>query len=564
MRRIVTIGMIFALCTAGGVKAQDSTASFPVRVNGSVSLSTDLYESSGDENWQPRQGASVSRAIARVNVNLFDQIDLPFEVYATTEETGYRQPFNQFGASPRLFGWLTLHGGYFSARVSDFTFGDMRLLGGGVELAPGNFRLSLVHGTARQAQPMDTSLFFAGEYRRTVTAAKIGFGSVSGGFAHLNFVRAIDDTTTLDVPVRPGDSIVVLPPAAKENAALSLSFGIPFLPEVRLTGEVGIAATSDDITAPETDNMDIPSFLLTARTSTHVDAAAKASLSIVPSGVWSVRLDGRWIGPGFTTLGYPQMQNDVLEGTVSPAVRLFENTLYLRASLGLRRNNLRSTKIASSDRIIGSLFAGIQFSREVGLDVQYSNYSLQSQHVNDTLRMANVFQNISLTPRFLFEALGGQNTLTLTYAYQTVEDNNPVTAQAAENTTHSGAAAHTLVLQSGWSFGSSVFFNSISSAALSTDIFTLSETVTKQLFDNALSVSGSVSLSFVGTDTRLGTQQISGSDNQVYTRIGATYNIPSWGSVSLNLSTNSYSAGKNGGRPSYTEYRAGLGYSISL
>lgn len=563
MRYIIAITIVCVLGGAVRLDARDSTSSFPVRVGGSVSLATDVYESSGDTGWRPRQGGSVSSAIARVNVNLFDQIDLPFEIYATTEETGYRQPFNQFGVSPHLFGWLTLHGGYFSARISELTFGDMRLLGGGMELSPGKFRLSVVHGTARQAQPVDTSTFFAGEYRRTVTAAKIGYGTESSGFAHLNFVRAIDDTTTLAIPPFGIDSLAA-PPAPKENAAVSLSFGIPFVPEVRLSGEVGVAATSEDIAAPETDDMDIPSFFLTARTSTHVDAAAKASLSIIPSGGWSLRLDGRWIGPGFTTLGYPQMRNDVLEGTVSPAVRLFDNTLYLRASLGLRRNNLRSTKTAPTDRIIGSLFAGTQFSRAVGLDVQYSNYSLQSQHLNDTLRLANVFHTMSVTPRFLFEALGGQNTLTLTYTYQTVEDANPVTAQAAENTTHSGAVSHALVLPSGWSFGSSMFFNSTASTMLSTDILTLGETVTKQVFDNALSLSGSVSFSLVGTDTRIAGRQVSGSDSQVYIRLTGTYSFPEWGAFSLHLSTNTYSAGSNSGRPSYTEYRAGLGYSISL
>lgn len=544
------------------LSAQDSSSAFPVRVNGSVSLSTDVYESSGNTGWQARQGGQVSRAIARINVNLFEQIDLPFEFYATTEGNGYRQPFNQFGASPRLFGWLTLHGGYFSTAFSDLTFGDTRLLGGGIELSPGNFRLSVVHGSAQEARQADSTSFFGNQYARTLTAAKVGISTPQGLSLLFNALHAIDDTTSLAAPA---DTLSSALPAARENTALSLSVGVPIASIVRVQGEVAIAATSDDLRAPTTDDAgDVPSFLFTPRTSSHVDGAAKLSLILTPPGTWSLRLDGRWIGPGFTTLGYQQLQNDVLEGTVSPSVRLLDNTVYVRASLGVRRNNLRSTKRAATDRIIGSVFTGIQFSQAVGLDVQYSNYRLQSQHTNDTLRLANNFQTISIGPRFLFDALGGQNTLAANYALQTVRDNNPTTARTAENTTHSATLAHSLVLPSLWSFATSVLYNAVSATALSTNIVSISETASKQLFDNALTLSGSLSYSLVGTETSVSGTATSSTDNQLVARLTATYSFPNWGSFSLNLSTNNYTAAQQAARPSYTEYRAGLGYTLSL
>jgi hypothetical protein len=88
--------------------------------------------------------------------------------------------------------------------------------------------------------------------------------------------------------------------------------------------------------------------------SSNLDGAAKAQLSITPSPSFTLALSGQWIGPGFYTLGYPQLYNDVMEVTVSPALSLANNTLALRFSAGLRLNNLRSTRLATTRRLLAA------------------------------------------------------------------------------------------------------------------------------------------------------------------------------------------------------------------
>jgi hypothetical protein len=127
---------------------------------------------------------------------LFDQIRLPFEIFITNDDRGYRQPFNQFGVSPRLWGWLTLHAGYFSSQLSELSFGDTRLLGGGVELTPGNFRFSLLYGRSQHAVNADTANDVRGLYQRTLLAAKLGYGAENSAYVHLQFLRAWDDSTS--------------------------------------------------------------------------------------------------------------------------------------------------------------------------------------------------------------------------------------------------------------------------------------------------------------------------------------------------------------------------------
>ena len=107
-----------------------------VKFSGSANITDNFYSASGIA---PRQPGNMLTGIIRANLTLFDQIELPFELYLSTEQTRFQQPFNQFGVSPKISDWLTLHAGYFSTRISDFTFGDLRMLWGGFELTPGKF-----------------------------------------------------------------------------------------------------------------------------------------------------------------------------------------------------------------------------------------------------------------------------------------------------------------------------------------------------------------------------------------------------------------------------------------
>ncbi len=86
-----------------------------IKVGGSINLSDNFYSSSGIDKRQP---ANISRGIFRTTITIYDQIQLPFEFYISNQERKLQQPFNQFGVSPRISDWLTLHAGYFF--ITDF------------------------------------------------------------------------------------------------------------------------------------------------------------------------------------------------------------------------------------------------------------------------------------------------------------------------------------------------------------------------------------------------------------------------------------------------------------
>jgi hypothetical protein len=519
-----------------------------VQVHAVINASSDFYSSNGID---PRQPGNTTRLIIRPTITLYDQFQIPLEIYLSTQVTRYQQPFNQFGVNPRIGNWLTLHGGYFSNYLSAYSFGDLRVYGGGFDLTPGKFRLSFLYGTGRQARGIDSLAHSHGEYQRVLWAGKIGYGAENGFHVHLNVVHGIDDSTSIA-----GDSAT---PAPAENLALSLSFGVPIASIIRVTGEVGVSGFSNDIrVAPVKGGDVVPAWLFVPRGSTQADGAGQLAIAVTPLPALSVKLGAKWVGPGFVTLGYAQMPNDVLEATIAPDVRLLRNSLYARASFGLRWNNLRNNRLSTTRRIIGSLSGGWSINDHVGFDVQYANYGMRSTHIADTQRIDNIYQLWSVAPRFMFEGWGAAHALMLNYSYQDLSDNNPSTADYTRNHTHTATVVHAMIFRSSWNSSSSVFFTYLGTAALISRILNVTESVGRSfLVNNRLSITGTIGYGIVSANAN--------SNGQVIVRLSGGYTFEKYGSLTVNISNNAYNFANLGAtRQNFSELQASVQYGLSL
>ncbi len=514
-----------------------------IKVGGSINLSDNFYSSSGIDRRQP---ANVVRGILRTTVTIYDQIQLPFEFYISSQERKFQQPFNQFGVSPRISNWLTLHAGYFSSRISDYTFGDLRLLGGGVELTPGNFKLKFLYGRSRTATESNELQAFPGMYKQNVYAASIGYGNESVAFFTLNLFHAKDDSPSIK-----RDSLTINP---AENLVSSLRFGFQIVEELSIMSEVAISAYSSNISADKLTDIDFPEFLFTPNISSRIDGAAKLQINFKPSNFWSLRFNGQWIGPGFYSLGYSLMSNDIMEFSLSPSVKLLNNKLNIRAQAGIRYNNLRNNRLATTSRFTGSFNANWQVSQSFGIDFNYNNNQITSKHTNDTLKLSNVFNSVMISPRFFFDALGGMNTLNLNYSYQSSLDKNVLTSQFSNNKTHSVGTIHSLSLPTTWSFTTSILLNKTSTSFVNTQVVSISENVGRRLFENKLSISLGSGINFIKNTV---------NDSQIFFNLNSSYSLGKYGSISFNLSNNSYRADSELTK-NYQELYGSLQYNISF
>lgn len=543
--RILCILLLFASVSLSPAQEKPD-----ITLHGAAFVSTDVYSSSSpDTLWKPRLPALSARAIIRANLTLFNQIDAPFEIYASTAGSGLQQPFNQFGISPH-YDWLTVHAGYFSSKISDLTFGDVRLLGGGIEVHTSHLHIAALYGIGRQARLPDYTAQFAGEYKRTMAAVKVGYGEENDWHVQLNVIQSLDNSATL-----PKDSLLPFP---TENLASTISFGVPFSDYFRMKGEVGASIFSNNTTAPELPDSLIrfPDFLFTPRYSTQIDGAGKLSFILTPSRYWSLKLDGQWIGPGYVSHGFMQLQNDIFETVIAPSVRLFDSKLLLRSSLGMRLNNLRGNRQSATSRVVGSMLASAQISPELSVDAQYSNYGIRSSHVNDTLRQQNIFQMISISPRWAFSAMDMPQTIGLSYSYQDVDDKNLFTAVSTLSTTHLASIVHTLTIDATLNFSTSGMYTSIVTPFLTTTVFNVSETIQDSYYDGKLTVAVTGGYSFVRTF---------GQDNQFVGRLMSSYQLTEKGTLMLTINSNNYDYAQAAvGNVSFREFQASLLYQLTF
>lgn len=532
---LITLMLIILSVTA--------TAQDIIRIGGSISLSDNFYNSNRQVKRQP---SNVAQGIFRTTITIYDQIQLPFELYLSSHERRFQQPFNQFGVSPKISDWLTLHAGYYSSKISDFTFGDLRLLGAGFELTPGNFRLKALYGRSRIATESDDYSYNTAVYKQNAYAFSIGYGNESVAFFDINLFHAIDDSNSIK-----RDSLVNKP---AENLVGSLRFGFQIVEGLNIQSEIALSAYSSNILAERLDDISTPEFFFTPNTSSQIDGAAKIQILLRPSNYWSMAFNAKWIGPGFTSLGYSLMTNDLMEFTLSPSIKLLDNKLFIRAQGGILYNNLRNNRLSTTSRFTGSLNTNWQISQNVGLDINYCNNQIKSSHKNDTLKLSNIFNSFIISPRFTFEGLGGINNININYSYQNSSDKNIITSQLSDNKTQSLSTIHSLSLQTLWSFTTSLVYNKNNTSNYSTEVISISENIGKRLLDNKLSITGGLGLNIIKTNK---------NDKHIYFSLNTNYNLEKYGSLSFIFSNNNYRADSEF-TENYNELYGALQYNIAF
>jgi hypothetical protein len=538
MKRAISFFAVVA--TAATLLAQSQPE--PIQVRGGLSTSNEFYSSTGIA---PRLPSNINRAVLRMSVSIYEQIELPFEMYLSNQQTTLQQPFNQFGVSPTFFGWLRFHAGYFNTQLSELTFGDARMLGGGVEIMKQTFRLSIIYGRIRAALEADTTQQFYGQYSRWLFGLKLGFGDWEKGYFDVNISRAIDDSTTIA-------GIVVVQPA-HENLVVSAQTGFLISERVMFRLEVAGALFSNDLRSDVVEDAPLPSFIFTPRYSSQADFAATLSLNAKISDQLSLALNGRWIEPGFVSLGYVQLQNDVFQTTIAPSFRFAKGRGYVRGSYGFQTNNLRNTRLSPTTRNIYALASGWQVSEHIALDAQYTNFGVRTTPRNDSLRIENISQSLTISPRFNFQFFGSPSNMMLTYIYQNVDDQSILGGAVNQNETQSAMATWSQSFRFPLTLATTALHNHSTVGASRIKITSLTETVGYGFLDSKLTTAITFGINLVSNGA---------TDTQWTSAFIATYGLGQYGTLSMNVSNNTFNTTST--LPQFREMQGSLQYNVNF
>jgi hypothetical protein len=440
--KIMKTSKFYILCVAGWMlciphaQSQDIGnlhAQKPFDLTGSAQLRGIYYNASGISNRRSPFSYIFSGNLA---LNIYG-VSLPVSFTVGEEGNSYSQPFNQFGISPH-YKWITVHAGYRNINFSPYTLAGYTMLGAGVELTPGKFRFGFMYGRLNRATTLDTTTqsLIPISFTRKAIAVKIGYGT-QNNFIDFSMLKGKDDASSVRVDKTVLDSLNVLPAA---NTVVAVSTRFTLWKNIFLEGDAAASVYTQDINSPlSLDSVNDP-LVKKIKSVAMVNGTTEFTTAIsgaigYKSKLYTLKLQYQRIDPNFQSMGAYFFNNDLENYVFAPSLRLFQSKLRFNGSIGIQHDNLQHQKEATSRKIIGTAMLSVDFTKSLGLDVSYTNFSNNQQpqtiRFADSIKIVQTTQNFSVSPRYTISNSKAMQSLVLSASTMQMNDFNNYFAQNA-------------------------------------------------------------------------------------------------------------------------------------
>jgi hypothetical protein len=427
------LGLFIYISAAHSQDIGNLHAQKPIDLTGSVQLRGIYYTATGITD---RRSPFSYIFSGNLSLNIYG-VSLPVGFTVGEKENSYSQPFNEFGISPH-YKWITVHAGYRNINFSPYTLAGYTMLGAGVELTPGKFRFGFMYGRLNRATTLDTTTqsLIPVSFTRKAIAVKIGYGT-QNNFIDFSMLKGKDDASSVRVDSAVLDSLNVLPAA---NTVVAVSTRFTLWKNIFFEGDAGASIYTQDVNSPLTlDSVNDPvvkkikSIALVNGTSEFTTAISGAIG--YKSKLYTIKFQYQRIDPNFQSMGAYFFNNDLENYVFAPNFRLFKSKLRFNGSIGIQHDNLQHQKEATSRKIIGTAMLSVDFTKALGLDVVYTNFSNNQQpqtiRFSDSIKIVQTTQNFSVSPRYTISNSTTLHSLVLSASAMQMNDFNNYFAQNA-------------------------------------------------------------------------------------------------------------------------------------
>ena len=421
LRCAIPACVLLVSCTARAQNLEGIGKKDPFSITGGLNAYTAIYTTDLED---PRMIPLTWGVSGRMNLSIYE-LQLPFSFIISEKERDFRQPFNQYGVSPR-YKWATAHIGHRSMNFSELTMSGQRFFGGGLELEPGKFRFAAMYGRLRKEIFADTITDAIEEpaFTRSGMAVKVG-GGTQASHADLVLFRAKDEFDAIDYDrgrygsAQPEENLVLGLSTALQ-VAKSLQFQLDAAGSLHNVGVVPDERTGD---LEEAANK-YDSFLFNVDPRSRRGTAIKSGLSYNVKGTtFSLNYDR--IDPLFRTLGNYFFMNDVENYRATMGTGAFKQKVRFTVSLGLQSNDLSKSLAARTRRTIGSASMSYNSGKVLTTSLSWSNFEANMRSAyeaagTDTIELRQVSDNITFTNslRFRDAVKGTTRSMDITLGYQ--------------------------------------------------------------------------------------------------------------------------------------------------
>ncbi len=440
--RLATFLLILTLSgiTCAELAAQDLDQGYdpkkPVTYSGTFDLRGIGYAADGIAN---RRSPFSYIFNGNAELNIYG-VSLPFSITVSDQQRDIRQPFNQFGISPK-YKWVQLHLGYRNITFSPYTLAGYTMLGAGVELTPGKLRIGFMYGRLNKATAIDTTTGIVKPYSfsRKGYAVKAGYGTDDKNI-EISYLAAQDDSNSVNKNIP--DTLRTVTPEG--NSVISLKSIYTFAKKLFVEVDGGasvytynVGSKQGPIGKPENiagylkDVVSVNASTVIVNATTQINLAYTGSVGYKEKN-WSVKASYRHVDPEFQSMGAYFFQNDVESYTLAATINALKSRLRFLGSFGIQNDNLRQQKTATTSRIIGNANLSWDITDRLGIDGSYINFSANAApsvvSVNNKYMLAQTTNNISVTPRYILPKENFTHVIIASYNLSTLEDHNTETS----------------------------------------------------------------------------------------------------------------------------------------
>ncbi|NOT50410.1 MAG: hypothetical protein HOP10_03930 [Chitinophagaceae bacterium] len=526
MRKLIKPPIIFLLFIGcfNVADAQEDSAKGKLSISGTMGVSYEYYglhrKPGGWTGFMPRKPWNQVRFNFSPNMKFGKNFSLPFNFNFAMKPTNYAGPYsgiskqsfgqfitnpmNSFGLNPK-YKWAELQLGTQYLNYSALSTGDIGVFGGGVDLRPGIFMIKFFTGVSQQGINFFTGPpATTGSYQRWNWMSSLGVAKEGKYEAAVNFVKAKDDTTSVNTP-----PVGINP---QEGFTMSVSGKAMIKGGWYVNGEAAQSIYTKNLLLPQDSSK--PSFkpFIDGHTSTVKDYAADFGAGRKTQNV-DIGIKLKYLGAGFQTPGYPFLLPDRFDYTLNTRFNAVKDKngghkMNVVASIGQRVNNVSNTTLRAK-QFIGNLNWFTQFNDHWNLNISFNNFGFQAPGGINPYGIKNVSNDLGINPSYTWGNDKVIHLLSLNYNYSKYEERDVLTGLTTSNNTHTGLLTYVPTFLKGNispDFTAMYFYNSVPGFKLT--LFTVSAGASMQAAKKKMNLRAQLQYNYSKTNSFKGNNNI--------------------------------------------------------
>lgn len=382
---ILSIIGLLVIFSSKGQEISSIKSASPLKVTGSF-YSAFNYTLSENSSIPP---AGFNTGI-NVNFNFYNAINIPLSfAYSNYGSSLNTISFNRFGISPS-YKSLKIHAGHRSYVLSPYLMSGLTILGGGIELNPKKFYFLAFYGKVNDPYFVGNDVLTLRNngfdfFNRKAYGFKLGFGKSTNRIGIALF-HAKDDLLTGSI-----DTLAKYNINGKENVGIGLDLTQQFFKIVTLSGNAAVSILTNDLNGEAirdsnaTEWVERVSFLTTINQSSRYGFAYDGKISFKIK-TFNLGVKYQHIDPFYSSLGISYLQTNFDNYLMDINGSLFKGKLNLSSNFGLQYVNKSGFTGLPQKRIVANVNTNVNFTKELNLNVNYSNLV---QNTNPTVQELN-------------------------------------------------------------------------------------------------------------------------------------------------------------------------------